>query len=102
MEIKLSPEWILDKLPQSTYGDGQGGFEIWVYENSYHWIELALKTSGIPYTEDDFVDEFDKTIVRFNLKLEDLREECPSLFFELNELDKNNDEKYLRLKRFPH
>ena len=95
MEIKLTAEWILDKLTQVIYGDKTGKIEIWAYPKNTSFIELAFKTLGISVESEEFFDEFDKTIIRYNLTLDDIKQECPNLHNELYLLSQQ-DERFCR------
>lgn len=95
MEIRLTAEWILDKLPQVRYGDKTGKIEIWAYPKNTSFIELAFKTLGIAVEGEEFFDEFDKSIIRYNLTLDDIKQECPNLYNELHLLSQQ-EEKFCR------
>ena len=65
MEIKLTPEWILDKMSLSRGADGHGVIRFYAEEENCHWLELALETLGIKIIKDG--DEFIKPYL-INLK----------------------------------
>lgn len=95
MEIKLTPEWILDKLSETIYGEGNGDLTIWAYPKNSDWIELALKTLGIKSKGKEFFDEFHHSIWRYELTLEQIKSTCPNLYKALYKLSLKK-EKFVR------
>lgn len=86
MEVKLTPEWVLDNMSTSRYADGKGVVCFYADEIKFPWVELALKTLGINYIKDEI--ELDcNTVISFKLLLEALKDECPSLYKEMWEMN---------------
>jgi len=46
-----------------------------------YWTRIW--TLKISIEGEEFFDEFDKTIIRYNLNLDDIKQECPNLHNEL-------------------
>ncbi len=91
MEIKLTAEWILDKLSEVIYGDKTGEIEIWAYPKNTSFIELAFKTLEISIEGEEFFDEFDKLIIHYSLTLAEIKKGCPNLYNELYLLSKQEE-----------
>ena len=84
LEIKLTPEWILDKFSLSRYADGKGVIYFYSDEENCHWIELALETLGIKIIKDEIVLDCKGTSVfSFELLLDEIMDECPTLYQEM-------------------
>jgi len=87
LEVKLTPEWILDKFSLSRYADGKGIIYFYSDEENCHWIELALETLGIKIIKDEIVLDLKGTSVfSYELLLDAILEECPTLYQEMWEL----------------
>jgi hypothetical protein len=88
--IELTPEWVLNELPISCYADGNGNISIETDRaTDASWIKLALNTLCITYKENDYGD-IDTTFYGFDFKIIDIKEECPSLYISMKEMDNNN------------
>ena len=84
LEVKLTPEWILDKMSLSKYADGKGVIYFYSDEENCHWLELALETLGIKIIKDEIVLDCKGTSVfSYELLLDAILEECPSLYQEM-------------------
>jgi len=81
-EVKLTPEWILDKMSLSRRADGKGVIYFYSDEENLHWIELALETLGITIIRDEIMVDCETTVYSFELLLDEIMEECPSLYQE--------------------
>ena len=84
-EIKITPQWILDKFSWSRYTDEGNIFLNSDIYNS-HWVELAVGTLGISYIRAEEIDYTGKVFITFKLILEDIKEESPLLSQEMNDL----------------
>ena len=83
-EVKLTPEWILDKMSLSKYADGKGVIYFYSDEENCHWLELALETLGIKIIKDEIVLNCKGTSVfSYELLLDELMDECPTLYQEM-------------------
>ena len=89
MEIKLTPEWVFEKLTDSIFIDVNGSITLYANINNSHWIELALKTMEVSYKEDEHYMEDEEVSISFELKLDDIKDECPSMYKELYEMHIN-------------
>lgn len=95
-EIKLTPEWVLEKLSDSVYVDGDGKVTLTIdmmisFSNCY-WITLALDTLEIKYEEDEYEIEGDNDsfMIDYSFDLEDIKEECPNLYKDWSEMKRHN------------
>lgn len=89
--LKLTPEWVLEKLPHTHYADGDG--KVSVYTNDAtdaNFIELALDSLQIKYEAYDYLDEDDDFVFAFDFRIEDIEEECPSFYQSIKEINNNN------------
>ena len=83
-EVRLTPEWILDKFSLSRYADGKGVIYFYSDEENCHWLELALETLEIKIIKDEIVLDCKGTSVfRYELLLDEIMEECPTLYQEM-------------------
>lgn len=88
--IEITPEWVLNKLPISHYADGNGNISIETDSaTDAKWIMLALNTLCIPYEENAYA-EVGTIIYGFDFKITDIKQECPSLYESMKEMDNNN------------
>ena len=88
--IELTPEWVLSKFSQVLYANGCGQVSLNIYDDSdIKWVELALNTLCIPFKINEFVDD-DSTFIDFEFCIEDLKENCPALYKQLEEMDAKN------------
>jgi len=89
--IELTSEWILNEIPISHYADGDGNVSLDTDSiTNAKLIELALKSSCIPYTQNEYCDAIN-IFFDFEFKLEDIRSECPNLYKKMRELDAKNN-----------
>lgn len=87
-EVKLTPEWILDKFSISRYADGEGNIIFYADEYSLPWIELALKTLAVDYIKDEIkVGCNNEVVFSFELLLAAIKNECPLLYQEMYDLN---------------
>jgi hypothetical protein len=85
-EIKITPEWILSKFSWSqNAGDGNIFLSADIYNS--HWVELALDTLGISYIKVEDIDYNGKAYIRFKLILEGFKDEYPSWYQEMYNLN---------------
>ncbi len=89
MEIKLTPEWIIDKFTLSRGADGNGNIKFYADDNSLPWIELSIITLGIDYIKDEIVIDADnyEIVTSFEILLEDIKFKCPVLYAEMYDLN---------------
>lgn len=87
MEVKLTPEWVLDKMSTSRYADGHGVIYFYADEDNCHWIELAITTLEVPFVREEIVLDCCTTVISFALFLDSLMDQCPSLFHEMWDLN---------------
>ena len=88
--IELTPEWVLEKLPDTSYADGEGKISLCTGSlTNADFIELALDTLNISYETYDFVDDGDELVFGFDLRIEDIKEECPTLHKRMGCIHKN-------------
>ena len=88
--IELNPEWVLNELPISCYANGSG-FVSLDTDNSTDasWIKLALNTLFITYTENEYGED-NKIFFDIEFRIEDLLQECPTLYKKMKEMDAKN------------
>jgi hypothetical protein len=88
--IELNPEWVLSELTDSLYADGCGNISVGTSTpNDAKWIKLALNTLCIPYMENEF-GEGDVTFTDIEFRVEDIKNECPTLHKRMVEMDAKN------------
>lgn len=90
IEIKLTPEWIIDKFSITRAADGEGNIIFYADDNSLPWIQLSIITLGIDYLKDEIVIdcENNEIVTSFEILLDDIKFKCPVLYeemFEMNE-----------------
>ncbi len=87
----MTPEWVLQKLPDSAYADGDGNIMLWTgSQTSFSFIMLALDTLDIIYEIHDFLEDNDEVVFGFEFRLKDIQVECPILYKTMREMDLNN------------
>jgi hypothetical protein len=88
--LELTPEWVLDKLSQTSYADGDGNISVYTDDaTDANYIELALDYLQINYEAYDYLDGNDDFVFVFDFRIEDVKEECPSFYKSMKELDIN-------------
>lgn len=87
MEVKLTPEWVLDKMSLSRYADGHGVIYFYADEDNCNWIELAITTLEVPFVREEIELDYYTTVISFALFLDSLMDQCPSLFKEMWDLN---------------
>lgn len=89
--LKLTPEWVLGKLPRTHYADGDGNISVYTANaTDANWIELALDSLNITYNAYDYVDDNDDFVFGFDFRIEDIKDECPNFYKDMKALDTNN------------
>jgi len=89
--LKLTPEWVLEKLPHTHYADGDGNISIYTDKTTNaNFIELALDSLYIPYKAIDYADDKNDFAIGFEFRIDVVKEECPSFYQRMKELDANN------------
>lgn len=90
-ELVITPEWVLQKLPDSAYADGDGLISFYTSSlTNVYFIELALDTLNIPYETIEFYDDTDELVIGLEFRIEYIHVECPILYKTMKELDMNN------------
>jgi len=91
-KIEINPEWILEEFPITHYADGNGKVIIETDEIiDARWIDLALAVLHIPYSCSEYYDEEQNTFSwLYTLSLNDLKDDCPTFFKKMNDLDNWN------------
>lgn len=88
--IKLTPEWVLEKLPHTRYADGDGNISVYTNDaTDANWIELALDSLHINYEAYDYVDDKKDFVFGFDFRIEVIEEDCPSFYQSMKELNNN-------------
>lgn len=86
--IQITPEWVLNAIPHLHLVDGDGKVRIHTnIEFDGCWIKLALTSLNIEFTELDWVKNESSFFARFEFRIADIREECPTLYEKLNSMD---------------
>ena len=89
--LKLTPEWVLEKLPHSHYSDGKGNNSVYTGNaTDANWIELALNSLNILNEVNDYVDGNNEILFGFDFRIEDIKIEGPSLHKRMKELGIKN------------
>lgn len=99
--IKITPDWVLTKLPHSHYVDCYGTVSIYTASSTdAHWIELAFKSMNLNFESYDYLDDNHDFVFGFDFNIADLKSKCPSLYGRLIGLRKKNSHKnsYKNLK----
>lgn len=86
MEVELTPEWVLYKMSLSRCADGNFIY-LYADEDTCHLIELAIITLEIPYVREELVVDCFNTIIRFELYLYSIIEKCPSIYYQMRNLN---------------
>jgi len=88
--IEVIPEWVLDNLSDSMYADGYGNMSVYTSSVSdYNWMCLALNTLKITFEESDN-DDYDDRLLSLRFRIEEIKNECPSLYERMIKLNINN------------
>jgi len=89
--LKLSPEWVLEKIPHTSYADGHGKVSVYTGNaTDANFIELALNSLQVPFEAYDYLDDNKSFVFGFDFRLEDIRNECPTFYSEMKEINSNN------------
>jgi hypothetical protein len=90
-QIIMTPEWVLQKLTDSSYADGDGKISFYTSSlTNVFFIELALDTLNISYEFIEFYDDNDEVVCGFEFRIEYIQVECPTLYKTMKELDLSN------------
>lgn len=89
LEVKLTPEWIIDKFSITRSADGNGNIKFYADDNSLPWIELSIITLGIDYIKDEIVidAENNEVVTSFEFPLDEIKYKCPLLYQEMYDLN---------------
>jgi hypothetical protein len=92
MEIRLTPEWIIDKFSLLRSADGNGNVKFYADDSTLPWLELSIISLGIDYLKDEIVidAENNEIVTSFEFLLNDIKYKCPVLYeemFEMNEME---------------
>lgn len=89
--LKLSPEWVLNKLSHTHYADGNGNVSVYTGDaTDANFIELALNSLQVSFEAYDYLDENKALVFGFDFRLEDIRNECPTFYNEMKKINSNN------------
>jgi hypothetical protein len=89
--LKLTPEWVLKRLSHTQYADGDGNISVYTNDaTDANFIELALDSLHIKYEAYDYVDDNKDFVFGFEFRIEVIKEECPSFYLRMKELNNNN------------
>jgi len=89
--ITLTPDWILQKLPHTRYADGGGSVSVYTNDaTNANFIELALDSLHIHYEAYDYLNDNADFVFGFDLRIEEIKNECPIFYQSVKEIDKNN------------
>lgn len=94
-KIEIRPEWILEQCPHTVHPDGKGNIMICTDSLSLSiWIDLALDTLDIEYESSTIGYDPDPEKqcfeVRWEFRIEDIKEECPAIYDEWMQLNERN------------
>jgi hypothetical protein len=90
--LKLTPEWVMEKLPHSYCCDGKGNVSVYTGNaTDANWIELALESLHIAYNAYDYVDGNNEILFGFDFKIEDVKSECPFFHKRMKNLDVSSE-----------
>jgi hypothetical protein len=88
---ELTPEWVLEKLSQTHYVDGDGNISVYTDDaTDANYIELALDSLHINYEAYDYLDGNHDFVFGFDFKIEDIQAECPSFYESMKVQIANN------------
>lgn len=86
--IELTPEWVLEKLPHTHQSDGKGKNSVYTGNaTDAAWIELALDSLNIAYETFDYVDDNNEILFGFEFRIEDIKNDCPTLQRRMKEIE---------------
>lgn len=89
--LNLTPEWVFENLPHTRYADGDGNVSLYTDDaTDANFIELALDTLDILYEAYDYLNDDNDIVFGFDFKINDVKEECPSFYHSMKEIDNNN------------
>lgn len=94
-QLRLTPVWVLEKIPLTRNADGNGNASVYTDDaTDANFIQLALDSLHINYEtydyHDDDNDDDNDFLFGFDFRIEDIKEECPSFYQSMKELDNNN------------
>lgn len=86
--IKLTPEWVLEKLPHTHHADGDGNISVYTNDaTNANLIELALDSLHINYEAYDYLNDNKDFGYGIDFRIEDIEEDCPSFYQYMKELN---------------
>lgn len=98
--LKVLPEFILERCTQTFQADGKGNITICTTSVlDSHWINLALVTLKVEYTmvvvgyDPDPVQQFCE--IQWEFRIEDIKDNCPVLYEKWKQMD-NANAQYLK------
>lgn len=91
-KIEIRPEWILEQCPHTVQPNGKGNIMISTDNVSLSlWIDLALDILDIEYESStvgyDPNPKKQYLEVQWEFRIEDIKEECPTLYKEWKLMD---------------
>ncbi|MHA1169866.1 MAG: hypothetical protein ACTSRU_18715 [Candidatus Hodarchaeales archaeon] len=79
--IKITPEWVLEKLSHTLDTDKAGIISLYTGNASdANWIELALSSLEIPFESYDYLSDHKDLVFGFDFNMDDIKSDCPSLY----------------------
>jgi len=91
MRLKLTPEWVLEKIPHTRYTDGDGNISVYTNNaTNANLIELALDSLQINYHSFDGIDDNGELGFGFDFRIEDIKDDCPTFYQKVKEIDNKN------------
>lgn len=89
MEIKLTPEWIIDKFSLTRSADGNGNIKFYADDSTLPWLELSIINLGIDFIKDEIVIDCERNevVTSFEFLLDDIKYKCPVLYQEMYDLN---------------
>jgi hypothetical protein len=94
-KIEFTSDWILSNLSH-TYQCVKGNAIICTSHEFYPFIKLTLDTIGVNYEFDFYGDNDDDVLFEFGLSA--IRKDCPTIYKELEQINKANDNNYLNVE----
>jgi hypothetical protein len=89
--LEVTPEWVLERIPHTHYADGKGNISVYTGDaTDANWIELALNTLNVLFEAYDYLDRDYGIVFGFDFRIEDIKEDCPSFYKRVKDIDANN------------
>lgn len=90
--IKITPEWVLEKLSHTLDTDRSGNISVYTGNaTDANWIELALNSLEISFEAYDYLNEHNDLVFGFDFRIEDIEIECPNLYWSACEIERSKN-----------